>query len=138
MTFGKPRFSKNYQYELIRFCSELNMNVVGGASKLLSHFIKNINPDSLLSYSDLRWSNESTTVYEKIGFEYSHTSEPNYWYFKGNRKYSRYLVQKHKLSKILKNFDSSISAEKNLKNNNFMKLYDCGNLVYVWKNNLKQ
>lgn len=36
MTFGKARFSD--EFELLRFANELNVNVIGGASKLLSHF----------------------------------------------------------------------------------------------------
>lgn len=28
MTFGKPRYNKNYEYELLRYCS--NYSVIGG------------------------------------------------------------------------------------------------------------
>ena len=39
MTFGKSRFSKKHEYELIRAANTLNTTVVGGASKLFKHFI---------------------------------------------------------------------------------------------------
>lgn len=33
MTLGKPRFSKKYKFELIRFCNKINHSIVGAASK---------------------------------------------------------------------------------------------------------
>jgi hypothetical protein len=46
MTFGKLRKSlgNNHEkdiYELLRFCNIKNVNVVGGASKILKYFIHN-------------------------------------------------------------------------------------------------
>ena len=59
MTFGKQRKNMGRKddgntYELIRFCNKLNTNVVGGASKLFKHFIKEFNPSSVISYADRR------------------------------------------------------------------------------------
>lgn len=53
MTFVKPRFNKKYQYELSRFCSKNNCNVIGGASKLFNYFIDNYNPISITFISFL-------------------------------------------------------------------------------------
>jgi hypothetical protein len=134
MTFGAPRFSKKYEYELIRFCSKINTVVIGGASKLLKHFKQQHKPRSIITYADLRWSAPLNNLYNELGFSYSHTSNPNFWYFKRNKRYSRYGFQKHKLSKIFSNFDSSLTAEENIKANGYSKIYDCGNLVYIWIN----
>ena len=38
MTFGKPRYNKNYQWELLRLCTNSDYNVLGGASKLFKNF----------------------------------------------------------------------------------------------------
>jgi hypothetical protein len=65
MTFGKPRFNKNYDWELIRYCSLINHNVVGGASKLLKHFRKN-HEGSILSYANREHSNGK--LYRSLGF----------------------------------------------------------------------
>ena len=46
MTFGKSRYNKKYDYELLRFCSKRNTNVVGGGSKLLSYFKKHYMKDN--------------------------------------------------------------------------------------------
>ena len=128
MTFGKPRFNKNYQYELIRFASKIGYQVIGGASKLLSYFKKNYK-GSIISYADRRYSNGK--LYEAIGFKLIDKSQPNYFYVKWTQKLSRYQCQKHKLKNILKNkFNSDLSESENMQLNGFDKIYDCGNLIF--------
>lgn len=58
MTFGKPRFNKKYEWELLRFATIGSFNVVGAAGKLFNHFTKT-NQGSVISYSDRRWGNGS-------------------------------------------------------------------------------
>ena len=59
-------------------------------------------------------------------------TEPNYFYEKGGLlSYSRTQSQKHKLSKILDDFDKSLTEVENMNNNNYYQVFDCGNLVYV-------
>ena len=131
MTFGKARFSKKYEYELIRCCSKLGFTIVGGASKLLSYFEKNNKPKSLISYANRRWS--LGNVYEKLGFELSHISEPNYFYFKpGSMKLeSRNSFQKHKLEARLGFYSSELTETENMFNNGYRRIWDCGNKVYI-------
>jgi G:T-mismatch repair DNA endonuclease (very short patch repair protein) len=45
MIFGKSRFSKKYEWELLRYCS--SKQVIGGASKLFKHFQREHNPTSV-------------------------------------------------------------------------------------------
>lgn len=135
MTFSKSRFTKEYEYELIRFCSIQNVVVVGGASRLLKHFERQIRPKNLISYANRRWSKGD--LYYKLGFTHTHNSPPNYFYFKDNVKdsdkvlESRNKYQKHKLSKLLTNFDQNLTETENMYNNNYRKIYDCGNMVFV-------
>ena len=131
MTFGKCRFNKNYEWELLRFCNKLGYHVPGAAGKLLKHFEKTYNPTSLISYADRRWSRGK--LYDALGFTLDHISRPNYWYYK-NGDYelkSRVNFQKHKLKDKLEKFDPKLSESENMKNNGYLKIYDCGNLVYV-------
>ena len=128
MTFSKPRFNKNYDYELIRFCNIIDTNVIGGASKLLKHF-KSIYSGSIISYANRRFSNGK--LYETLGFKLINETEPNYMYYKGNETLSRNQCQKHKLKDILKDFDNNLSEHENMLNNGYHRVYDCGNLVYV-------
>lgn len=53
MSFGKPRYNKNYECELLRLCTKNGYAVVGGAEKLFSYFVKTHNPKSVISYCDL-------------------------------------------------------------------------------------
>lgn len=130
MTFGKARFSNNYDYEMIRFASKSGIIVIGGASKLLAHFRKS-HSGSIVSYADRRYSNGS--LYEKIGFVKDHVSQPNYWWFKSKSKLSRYECQKHLLSKVLgDSFNPELSEVDNMVQNGYRRIYDCGNIVYVY------
>ena len=134
MSFGKSRFNKNYEYELLRFSNKLNSFVAGGAQKLFKHSLEIIKPNSLISYCDVRFSsiNPEETVYPKLGFEYISYSKPSYKYIdpETNRLYSRMQFQKHKLETKLKDFDASLSETENMFNNGYIKQYDCGNFVF--------
>lgn len=133
MTFGKSRYNKNISYELLRYSTKQGITVVGGPSKLFNAFINEYSPDSIISYCDLRWF--TGDIYNKLGFEYSHTSSPNYFYIEPNGELSsRIKYQKHKLQTILETFDPSISEWENMKNNGYDRIWDCGNSVWIWSN----
>lgn len=124
MTFCRSRFDKKINWELLRFSSKLNTRVVGGASKLLSHFLAD-HKGSLISYSDRRWSNGD--MYEKLGFKYAGTSNPGYKYYNLSDKtlHSRIKFQKHRLSK-LPVFDANLTEYENMKMNGFDRIWDAG------------
>ena len=130
MTFGKPRFNKKYEWELLRFCS--SKPIIGGAGKLLKYFINHKSPTSLISYANRCWSSKLSNVYEKIGFKLVGESDPGYSWVKKSDIITRYKAQKHKLKDLLgeDKFDENLSESENMKKNGFMKVYDCGNLVY--------
>jgi len=130
MTFSKPRFNKNYEWELVRFCNLLNTNVIGGASKLLKHFINNNNPKTLISYADLRYSNGN--MYRKLGFKFKSYTPPSYVYIKSDKVLSRFSCQKNKLSKIIPDFDEKKTESQNMLDNNYRKLYDAGTMLFVY------
>jgi AraC-like DNA-binding protein len=128
MSFSKSRYSSQ-EYELIRFANKLNHRVIGGASKLLSHFKKQCNPQSIVSYADNSYSDGH--LYETLGFKFSHTTPPNYSYLVGSKIESRQKYQKKNLQKLLKQYNSSLTEELNMKNNGYYRLYNCGQSVYV-------
>jgi hypothetical protein len=133
MTFCKSRYDKNFQYELSRFCNVLNARVVGGASKMFSYFIKRYNPVSVVSYSDKRWFTGG--IYTSIGMTQKDDTPPSYSYtFNGKIVGNRVAFQKHKLVKKLANFNPDASEWENMKNNGFDRIWDCGNLKYIWTN----
>lgn len=129
MTFTKARFSKSYEWELSRFTNTIGNVVVGGASRLLTAFEQLYKPKSLVTYADARFS--SGKVYDRLGFQLSHLSKPNYWYVKSGAMLSRYQAQKHKLRSVLgESFDESLSERANMNANGWYAVYDCGNYVY--------
>jgi very-short-patch-repair endonuclease len=131
MTFCKNRFSKNHDWELLRFANKLHYNVVGGASKLFSAFVKQYQAKSVLSYCDL--SHSTGNMYQKLGFTFLHNSNPNYFYTNDYyTMHSRNKFQKHKLPKLLTNFDATLSEWDNMKANGYDRIWDCGNAVYSW------
>jgi hypothetical protein len=128
MAFSSSRFS-DHQWEMTRFSSSLGKIIVGGASRLLSAFLKEHKPTSLVSYADLRISYGK--VYKNLGFDFLHKSSPSYFYIRGITKLSRYQCQKHKLPKLLGNdFSSKLSERENMENLGYRRVYDCGNLVF--------
>lgn len=131
MSFKASRFNKQFDYEILRYSSDLNTNVVGGASKLFNYFIKTHNPNSIITYADRRWGEGK--FYESLGFTFSHSSTPNYFYFKDRDKLlSRINFQKHKLKDKLEFYNDSLSEWENMKANGWDRIWDCGNNVYHW------
>lgn len=129
MTFGKGRVAlggNSNQYELLRFCNELNTNVIGGADKLLQHFIKNYNPKEIISYADRRWSQGG--LYEKLNFEFIHNSKPNYWYIINNNRKHRFGYRKSILVK--KGHDKNKTEHQIMLDKKIYRIYDCGTIAY--------
>lgn len=134
MCFGKPRINlgkKTYEeneYELLRFCNKRFTNVIGAASKLFKHFINQHNPSIITSYCDYRWS--VGKMYEMLGFELSHRSQPNYYYIQGNNRKNRFKFRKSEL--IKEGYDADKSEHEIMLERGIYRIYDCGALVYKW------
>ena len=126
LCFGKNRFKRD-EIELLRMCTKLDTQVVGGFSKLLKY-----QPyEEFISYIDL--SKFSANGYLKNGFEIISQSSPNYKYIKGERIPNRLRAQKHKLPKLLgDDFDASKTESKNMQDAGWWKVYDCGNLKLLY------
>jgi hypothetical protein len=135
MTFGKSRFNKSAEWELLRYCSKQGINITGGASKLYAKFKEEFSPTSVISYCDLTYN--TGNLYSMLGFSMSHTSPPNYKY---TRNYSdlisRQVCQKHKLAKLLETFDPALTEWENMQANGYDRIWDCGNSVWIWKQKL--
>ena len=97
MTFGKPRFTNLYEYEMVRLCWHPSVAVIGGAHKLFKYFIVKYNPNDIVSYCDM--SKFRGDVYTKLGFKLSGISKPNYKWINLDTLdiKTRYQTQKHKL-----------------------------------------
>lgn len=130
MTFGRARFNKNYQNELLRLCSKLNTVVVGGAERMFKYYLNKYKPENLISHCDL--SKFTGKTYTKIGLQFKNYSKPGYFYFKNNEVHSRFKFQKKLQSDKIDIFDQTLSEKQNMRNNGYGIYYDCGNANYHW------
>jgi hypothetical protein len=134
MTFGKKRLamgnkiSIDGEYEMLRFCNKLNTTVIGGASKLLSYFVKTYQPKSILTYADRRYSNGG--LYLKLGFKFIGNSDINYWYFIKNTliRYHRFKFRKNVL--VEQGFDKNKTEHQIMMERGYHCVYDCGNMKF--------
>src|SRR5690606_27715671 len=93
MTFSTGNHSRKQNgWEIDRFATKFDYQVVGGASKLFNHFIKNHNPEEVISYADLRYGEGN--VYKQLGFELLGNTQPSYYYVKGTKRIHRYALRK--------------------------------------------
>lgn len=97
MSFGKPRYNRNAEWELIRLCTKKDIIVYGGASKLFKAFCKDEPYGSIISYCNK--DKFSGKVYEALGFTYEAISK-GYHYEKDGISYNRMQFQKYKLPDI--------------------------------------
>ncbi len=136
MTFSKLRLPlqrnlnkrKNEDYyELTRFCNVQNSNVLGGASKLLHYFIKNYSPNQIETYSDNTIS--SGDLYNKLGFEYTHTSRPGYSYLIDGKRSHRFNWRKQKL--VSMGYDINKTEEQIMMELGYYRIYNAGNKKWI-------
>ena len=130
MTFGKPRFNKEYEWELLRFVSK--GSVIGGAGKLFLHFVRTYNPKSVLSYCDLRWG--TGDLYTKLGFRLARTTQPSFSFVKDQMRMNRMKFCKNRLKGMDLSKTQAVLAEEA----GYTKIYDCGQQVFVWEPTLTQ
>jgi hypothetical protein len=129
MTFDHFEGRKKMQeggWNLSRFCNKLDTNVVGGASKLLKHFIKNYNPKRIISYADKDWSEGS--LYEKIGFTRIHETKPDYKYILNEIRVHKSRFRKSRLN-------TELSESQEMRKSHIKKIWDCGKIKFEIKFN---
>jgi len=132
MTFSKPNISKGKSseknfIELNRYAT--SRNVIGGAGKLLSYFIKNHQPKKILTYADRRWSSETENMYKKLGFSLIGKTQCGYFYLNGTQtRLHRFNFTK---SSLVKSGGDPLKTEWQLMQEaGYDRIWDCGHLRY--------
>lgn len=139
ITFGKPRYNKNYEWELLRLCTKSKYNVVGGTTKLWKYFIEKYKPTSVISYCDN--SKFDGSIYKILGFELSSYGQPNlHWYKAKTRTHiTNNLLNQRGFDQLFgTNYGKGTSNRELMLKHNFVEIYDCGQSTYIWTNNLKR
>ncbi len=124
MTFDHNEGRKKMEeggWNLNRFCNKTGINVVGGASKLLSYFIKNYDVKRIVSYADKDWS--VGNLYEVLGFTNVGGNGPDYKYIvKGCRVHK----SRYKKSKL----NTNLTESQEMTKREIYKIYDCSKLKF--------
>lgn len=132
-TFGTRKISGKAQFELIRFASALNTNVIGGFSRILKHFKTLYGIKHISTYADMRWSGMDAlnNVYTKNGFKFVGYTQPNYFYV-DRKKYivrlNRANFTKYKLVK--QGYDKNLTEAQIMFDNGYDRIWDCGSMKF--------
>ena len=131
MTFSKSRLAMGKRrtgYELVRFAS--SVRVVGGAGKLLKHFVNNYSNEEIFSYSNNEFSNGN--LYKSLGFSLHREIPPSYWYLKPReeRLVHRFNFSKQKLIKL--GYDKNLTEKQITTQMGLLKVWDCGKKLWVY------
>ena len=132
MTFLKEKNG----YVLNRFASNINYNVAGAASKLISYFCKNYDYEYITTFADLRWVSIDNNLYEKIGFKFDKIEKPDYAYVSSSTSFRKRIHKFNCRKKILSqkyNLPLSMTENKMTKKIGLYKIWNCGLVKYILK-----
>lgn len=127
----RPMKSKGDAYqsaELVRFASRSGITVVGGLSKLIKHYVKQIAPNDIMTYADRDWS--LGKGYDKLKFQLSEVTSPAFLYIH-LATLTRYFP--HRLPKEIKlayESQNALHLDDFLLSKGFVKIFNTGNLKY--------
>ena len=136
MTFSKSRVGvgKNEDaWELVRFCSKLYTQVIGGADKLFKYFLKTYKPSKVISYSSNDISDGG--LYEKLNFHQEGPYNTAYWYIQEGsfERFHRYNFRKDKLKEM--GYDTENLTELEIMESlPYNRIYDSGTKRWVYCN----
>lgn len=145
MTFGNPRYNKNYEWELLRLCTHSDYCVVGGAEKLFAYFKLNYEPNSVISYCDV--SKFIGEVYKRLGFILKEQTKPQkIWSDKKEKYITDNLLRQYGFDRLIGSklnppeiYGKGTDNEMLMLNHKWLPIYDCGQKVFEWnKNTLNQ
>lgn len=118
MSFSRTKYNKNLKdensWEIIRGCPGSNNIVIGGVSKLFSHFVKDYNPSIVFSYCDFNKFNGRS--YEELGMKFIGYTGYDLKYIINGKVYNR----QH-------------GNYKNIKDTIDARIYGAGSKKYLWK-----
>ena len=125
MTLGHSRFESG-KTELLRFCNKLNTSVVGGASRLFKHAIKQNDWNSIISYADRSWSNGA--LYNNLGFTFIDITKPNYKYIIEGKRENRFKYRKSVL--VAHGYSEDKTEHQIMLELEIYRIYDSGSLKF--------
>ena len=133
-----PKSLNDSEAELIRFCNLVGTRVVGGASKLLKHYIRKFKSNIITSYSANDISNGQ--LYRSLGFESDLKVSESYWYIEpvNFRRQHRSIYTRSGIVRKWPEYDindRSWTERSVMDSKGYMRIYDAG--TTKWTLNLK-
>lgn len=143
-TFGKPRYNNKVEWEAIRLASKKDTYIIGGVSKGFKYFVNKYDPSSIISYNSLNISTGYTDNMQ--GFKLQGYSKSQGIWVNTLKNDSPYIVRSSTLraqgiDRVLNkpasefpDYDGTFenSNEGLMIKNGYVKVYDCGNVTYIW------
>ena len=94
---------------------------------MLKAFIDVYKPKKIITYCDRRWFNGD--VYEKIGFNFVHSTKPNYFYVIKDTRKNRFAFRKNILVERY-GCPVDMTEKEFCHQNHWYRIYDCGAKLY--------
>ena len=122
------KFAKSH--ELVRYSNLLNYRVTGGLGKIITHFIKEVKPDDIMTYADLDWA--TGAGYRALNFELTDITPPQTFTIHPNEmiRYYPHRLPQNLIEEFNKQKNEK-SIENFLKENGYVKVYNSGNLKFL-------
>ena len=121
--------------ELTRMVTKINIQVIGGFSKLMKHISNYIEYKSITSYVYKAWFNGKG--YLKSGFKIIDENPPSYSYIINDKRIHKSHFRKDKIKKMYENkqlnyYDENKTEHELMMKNNIYRIYDCGTIKVVY------
>ena len=141
MTFGKKRGCMGNaqntvegEWELVRFCSLLNTQVVGGAGKLFKAFVRLYEPKIIYSFASQDISQGN--VYKTLGFKCDGKVTGSYWYIDpiDLRRYHRSVFTKDAIIKMgWRDTKEGWTERQVMEEQGYIRIDDAGQTKWIYK-----
>ena len=130
----KRKTSQSNEWELTRFATDNNFICCGVGGKLLKHFIKEFDPQLIVSFADRRWTTDiDNNLYTKLGFIKDKILPPDYHYTNSQRTYlHKFGFRKQILNKKY-GLPLTMTEKEMTEYLGYYKIWNCGLIRYTYK-----
>lgn len=103
------------EYTLNRFTTNIKYNCDGLKDEMLNYFKEKYTPSKITYFADRRWvTHINNNLYTNLGFKVNSFIEPTFKYYKKNTRFGR------------------INQDKVTDENGYTRIWDCGQVKYVY------
>ena len=117
-------------FELVRYANLLHHRVTGSLGKLLARFIKDVNPDDIMTYADLDWTTGKS--YQTLNFVQTAITPPLKFWIHPNEmiRYPAHRIPM-KLTNEYHTQNKYAKMDDFLKDKGYTRIYNAGNVKYL-------